>query len=360
MKVLIKLFKGLLWLIFILILLALFTLLAWWMEWPLITGAAILIVLFGVILSFFGLRALYRWHDKTRFVHKVMEEQKSLEKNQVITVGRLADGWRQGMEMLKKSPHRFHEHLEFSQPWFMVFDATNTSSEIFSAIGETLPKQHDSPFFWHFLSSSVLLHFVEKDAAPNDWEEFLIMLTQKRSNFPLRGIVLLLSVSDISHHSPEELAKLGRMLRNHVQQFILSLNHNYSIYVLVEGLESLPGMNDILSMVPAEDFDSILGQTDGISPDARTAAKLAVQRLENLLANASAEGHTPHGDMLEALRSLHDLGEKLHSVLEQVSRDIVHQINSSFAGISFCQGKISDAQRPAFLTGLVSYVLPSE
>ena len=275
MKVLLKLCKGLAWLVLILVLLAAFTLLAWWMQWPLITGAVIFLVLVGLFLAFFGLRALYRWHDKSRFVHKVMDEQASMEKAQAVSLGRLSDAWRQGMAMLASSPHRFHEHLEFSQPWFVVYDATGASSGIFSPLGETLPKENSSPLFWHFLSSSVLLHVVEKETSAADWQELLTTLAQKRRNLPLRGMVLLLSAQDISQRSPEELANLGRVLRSHVQQLQLSLNRSYSVYVLVEGIDSLPGMADILSIVPTEDFDTVLGQTEDDASNAKDAADLA-------------------------------------------------------------------------------------
>ena len=360
MKVLLKLCKGLAWLVLILVLLAAFTLLAWWMQWPLITGAVIFLVLVGLFLAFFGLRALYRWHDKSRFVHKVMDEQASMEKAQAVSLGRLSDAWRQGMAMLASSPHRFHEHLEFSQPWFVVYDATGASSGIFSPLGETLPKENSSPLFWHFLSSSVLLHVVEKETSAADWQELLTTLAQKRRNLPLRGMVLLLSAQDISQRSPEELANLGRVLRSHVQQLQLSLNRSYSVYVLVEGIDSLPGMADILSIVPTEDFDTVLGQTEDGASNAKDAADLACRRLEVLLAQTAADGRPPRADMLEALCSLRALADKLHTLLEQVSRDVAHQIQSPFAGIAFCQGSASNLQRPAFLTGLLSYILPNQ
>ena len=104
MKILLKLLKGILWLLLLLLLLALLTLLSWWMQWPLTTGAVILLALFGLVLAFIGARALYRLHDKTRFVHKVLDEQSAMEAASPAVLGRMAYAWQQGMKVMRTSP----------------------------------------------------------------------------------------------------------------------------------------------------------------------------------------------------------------------------------------------------------------
>ncbi|MBO4300361.1 MAG: hypothetical protein J5861_02035 [Desulfovibrio sp.] len=359
MKILLTLFKGMLWLLLLLVLLALLTALAWWMQWPLITGAVILLVLFGLLMAFLGARALYRWHDKHRFVRKVLDEQSAMEATAPVTLGRMADAWRHGMEVLLASPHRFHERLELSQPWFVTLDATGASSGLFASLGDALPEKTDTPLLWHFLSSSVLLHCTDTQLSKDDWQELLEKLAQQRRHLPLRGIMLLLSVADISRRSEEELAALGRQLRTKTQQLMLTMNRSYPVYVLVEGIEALPGMDRILDIVPAGDFNSVLGQAQHASASARAAAEEAAARLEDMVRAASVDGRQPEGDMLEALRSLRALGDRLHLALEQISREVAHQTRPLLAGICFCQGENTAGQRPAFLTGLLSYVLPS-
>ncbi|MBE6442273.1 MAG: hypothetical protein E7022_08115 [Desulfovibrio desulfuricans] len=359
MKVLLTLLKGILWLLLLLALLALLTVLAWWMQWPLITGVVILLTFFGLVAAFLGARALYRWHDKNRFVRKVLDEQSAMEAAAPVSLGRMADAWRQGMDVLRASPHRFQERLEFSQPWFVVLDATGASSGLFAAMGDTLPGKADSPLFWHFLSASVLLRCPEAQLSPDDWQELLTKLAQQRRRIPLRGIVLLLSVADISRRSDEELAVLGRQLRTRAQQLMLTLNRRYPVHVLVEELEALPGMDTILDVVPADNFDAVLGRAGQAPTDARAAAEAAAARLEEILRAESVAGRQPEGDMLEALRSLRALGDRLHLALEQISREVAHQAQPQLAGVSFCQGAGAEGQRPAFLTSLFSYVLPA-
>ena len=359
MKVLLKVFKGILWLLLALTLLALLTVLSWWMQWPLVTGAVILLALFGLVVAFLGGRALYRWHDKTRFVRKVLDEQSALEASAPVSLSRMAGAWQKGMDALRASPHRFQECLEFGQPWFVVLDATGGSSNLFAAMGSTLPEKPDSPLFWHFLSAAVLLRCPETQASPDAWQELLTRLAQQRRHIPLRGIVLLFSMADIARRTNEELVALGQQLRIRTQQLMLTLNRRYPVHVLVEGLEALPGMGEIINIVPADDFDTVLGQVPHAPTDARAAAEAAATRLEDMLRAASVEEHQPEGDMLEALRSLRILGDRLHLALQQISCEVAHQVHPQLAGICFCQGEGAEGQRPAFLTLFLSYVLPA-
>ncbi len=359
MKILLKLLKGILWLLLLLLLLALLTLLSWWMQWPLTTGAVILLALFGLVLAFIGARALYRLHDKTRFVHKVLNEQSAMEAASPAVLGRMAYSWQQGMKVLRTSPQRFHERMEFSQPWFVTLDTSGSSSNLFASMGETLPETPDSPLFWHFLSASVLLRCPEAQLSQEDWQELLTHLSGKGRHIPLRGIVLLLSIPDIARRSGEELAVLGRNLRAKVQQLMLTLNRRYPVYVLIQGIESLPGMDRILDIVPAGEFNTVLGEMHCAPASMSTAAEAAALRLEDMIRDAAAGEHQPEGDMLEALRSLRALGGKLQLVTGQLSREVAHQVQIRLDGVCFCQGESTEGRPPAFLTGLLSHVLPS-
>ncbi|MBR5733914.1 MAG: hypothetical protein IKX79_00025, partial [Desulfovibrionaceae bacterium] len=285
--------------------------------------------------------------------------QSAMEAASPAPLGRMADAWRQGMDVLQRSPQRFHERLEFSQPWFVALDASGTSSNPFAPLGETLPEKPDSPLYWHFLSASVLLRCPEAHMSGEDWQELLTSLTKQRSRIPLRGIVLLLSAADIARRSGEELAVLGRNLRANVQQLMLTLNRRYPVYVLVQELESLPGMDRILEIVPANEFNTVLGDLRPGADNARAAAEAAALRLEDMVREAAAGEHQPEGDMLEALLSLRALGDKLQLFMEQLSREAAHQVRPQVDGICFCQGEGAEGQRPGFLTALLSYVLPS-
>ena len=356
-----KLLSWLLWLLLLAVVLVLLTALAWWMEWPLVTGVVLLVGALGVVLAFFGLRALYRWRDKRRFVRKVLDEQTRMEGEAPTSGGRLADVWRQGMELLRRSPLRFHERVQYSQPWFVTLDETGGSSTLFESFGNTLPEQSESPLYWHFLSSLVILRCPDTGKMEGEWEELLASLARNKRKIPLRGIVLLLSVDDLIGNSDEAFSVLGQRLRSRVQQVMLTLNRRYPVYVLVQGLESMPGMDDILDVVEPSALDMPLGLllANDMEEAGRRAAASAAQSLEEAVRSAAAEGRLPHGDMLKGIRELRFFGDKLELAIENLTREVAHQMTPLLRGVFFCQFRSGGEKRPGFLAEVLARILPA-
>ncbi|MDO5483675.1 MAG: type VI secretion protein IcmF/TssM N-terminal domain-containing protein [Desulfovibrionaceae bacterium] len=360
MRFLGKILVWLFWLFLVAVLLTGLTVLAWWMGWPLATGVVILLGGLGLGLAFLGLRALLRWRDKNRFVRKVLDEQAQSEQPASLSGGRVADVWRQGMEALAHSPQRFAGNLHGGRPCFMALDSTKAASSLLTSFGSTVPEQPDAPLYWHFLASSLVLRCPDRARAEGDWEELLSLLTRDTRKLSLRGIVLLLSLPELGALSDEELCGLGQRLRSRVQQTMLALGRHYPVFVLVEGLESLPGMEDVLQTVDPSDQDMPLGLMLGeeVEGAGRLAADAAARFLEQAVRAAAASGNDPHGDMLKALREIRLFGDRLELVLENLYRDTSHQVTPLLRGVFFCQSQPSNqARRPAFIGGLLSRVL---
>lgn len=356
--------KVLIWLVWLLLLavaLVLLTALSWWMKWPLATGGVLLLGVLGLVLVFFGCRALYRWRDKRRFVRKVMDEQAELEEGGTASAGRMLDAWQSGMDILMKSPLRFHQRLQYSQPWFLTLDETGGTSSLFQSFGQVVPQQEGSPLYWHFLSQAVLLHCRTSEGRDSEWEELLASLAEKKRRIPLRGVLVLLSLSDLEKRSDEELAALGQRLRSRVQQVMLSLNRRYPVHVLIQDMESLPGMNDVTAVVPSAKFDQPLGLVlkEDAGRSGQRAADAAADALEDAVRTAAAGGDLPHGDMLKAIRELRLFGEKLDIVLEGLTREVAHQVSPLLSGVFFCRSSAAEGGHPGFLGGVLSRVLPS-
>ena len=64
MQTLGKILKITLWLILLVLVLGLLTLLAWWMRWPLATGAVILLGLIAGLVLLVAVRFFLRWNNK--------------------------------------------------------------------------------------------------------------------------------------------------------------------------------------------------------------------------------------------------------------------------------------------------------
>ncbi|MBQ7738956.1 MAG: hypothetical protein IJT59_04825 [Desulfovibrionaceae bacterium] len=357
MKLLSVFLKGFFGLLFLLIVVFGLTVLAWWMQWPLITGVVILLVLFGLFMTWLAGRAIYRWNDKRRFVRKIVDEQAALEKQSSKALTRIASAWQDGMAMFASSPYRFKERFALSQPWFIVLDTTQ-GSPIFNPIGETLPNSTDSPLLWHFLSNTVLLHCHLQRMNREEWNELLTSLAKIKRDAPLRGIIVLSNLQRMAQAPDEDLFSKGRLARSHVQEIMLTMNRSYPVFMLAEGLEGIVGMEDVLKSVPPEDFNVVLGEIKNSGVDARSASRAAKARLEEMLRATAVNHASPKGNSLKALEALKGIGEKLHQTVEILFREIAHTTKPVLAGVAFCGMGHEGSERPAFLTGLLSYELP--
>ena len=363
MRILGILLKYSLGLLAFLILLFLLTVLAWWQGWPLATGAALLLGLLALLLVLYGLRALYRWRDKRRFVRRGLDEQSKQEQEAAASEGHLASIWRQGMERLRNSPRRFQERLLYSSPWFITLDAVPGGClTLLQPFGETLPgEQEKTPLCWHFLSSAVLLRLAA-DRAPEDWEELLAELAKNRTRIPLRGLLVVLDMADLAGQDQDSLTVLGQNLRSRIQQLMLTLNRSFPVYVLVQGLDSLPGMDGVTAVLDPTERDAALGlySPDGLAgTEGHLATLAAADRLEEQIRTAAAEGKLPRGDMLQTLDRLKGFGEHLQLLLEYLGRELTHQATPFLCGVYFCRCSSPEHPRADFLAGLLSSVLPA-
>lgn len=357
MKFLVKILKYLLILLLLLILLALLTAFAWYEGWPLFTGAAILAGLAALCLAVKGVMLLWRWRNKRAFVAKMMDEQQAVapeEGDSAVTAA-----WRQGMSCILRSPSRFSRRFSDGQPWFLVIEDEASETSPFDSFGRKVP-EGESPLYWHFLPSCVLLRL---SGGGRVWEaELEELLSAKRRSAPLRGVVLTLKLAALESMDDSELEALGHRLRARVQQISLTADALYPVYILVDGLENLPGMGALLAQFPSESVEGPLGGwSDG--QDVGAAATMdAVERLEGLVLDEAANGAPPYGDALKSLNRLKALASKLGALTECLSRELSHQVNPQIAGVYFCaSGAARRGARsgPAFAGGFVSRILLS-
>lgn len=388
MKGLLKLFKICLFVVLGAAILALLTGLAWWFNWPLATGAVVLVGVLACWLFFLGVRTLWRWRNKRLFVKNVLQEQQRLETRPREATGTaLMDIWQQGMAVLDNSPLRYTTHPRHGQPWFLALDDTGRRSDLFRELGRSVPPHRDNaPLTWHFLPSSVVLQVPE--AAPADadaWESTLTLLARDRRKMALRGIVLLLSAQELLAGTPDVLRAKGQRLRGRLQQVMLTLSRRFPVYVCVQDMESLPGMRELGARLPVAVTDAPLGcliEAELSSFQAVTrAAEEAVTRLREAIRDTAADV-PPHGDELLALEAPVRVGEALQVLLEPAFRLVPHQATPLLRGVFFCHTEpletptflfdpgttvsmersaaASAAPRPRFLVELFSQLIPGD
>ncbi len=316
--------------------LAALTALAWWQNWPLLTGAVIMVGLLGLVLLFFGLRTLFRWRNKQAFVKRVLSEQRQQESGGEGGFNSLYDVWRRGLHVLDASPLRAKAHPRYSQPWYLALDATG-GTPLFDAFGRNIPEHKaQAPVGWHFLSGAIIL----RTAASLEcgvWESFLTLLVNERRKMSLRGLMLIVSSRDLRQWSTEKRREQGREFRDRAQQVMLALGRRFPVYVLVQDLETLPGMAELGERLPGSVTERPLGclMEEAEADYGRYALERAVKSLTGAIRTAAVDGIPPHGDELAALEELPRIGECLEDVLEQVFTPVPHQAVPLLRGIFF-------------------------
>ncbi len=361
MQALGKIVKGLLWLALAALALGLLTALAWWMRWPLATGAVVLLGLAALAALIFAVRAALRWSNKKIFIRKVLDEQQTLTLNAPVAGG-LADAWRQGAQLMAASPARFQQTLRFSQPWFLAL-ALDDGPSIFQGAGRTVPDGDGAPLRWHFLRSSVALEYAARENDAQDWSALLELAASQRGGCPFQGLTLIVSARELLAAGEDTLPARGMSMANRVQQFLLGRRRACPVFVLVRDLESLSGMDALMRLLPP----AMREQTPGLvlqdpEADLPHAAERAADALERGLMAQAADGVPPQGDSLRALRELRDLGPRLTRLLAPLCAPVAHQAFVPLRGVHFCFGApLPDQGGPTpFVQPYFSSLLPSQ
>ncbi len=328
---------------------------SWYKGWPIFTGAAAVAGVTSLYLAFRGAAALWRWKDKRRFVSKIMSESRETAPEHADSAVRSA--WNAGMSCIKQSPSRFSRRFAASQPWFIALEDKTSESSPFEQFGRRIP-DGPSPLYWHFLPSCVLLRLSASEEAGRVWEsELEEIVASSRASAPIGGVVLKMEFSAVDGMGTAELDAFGQRLRTRLSQIMLAANAVYPVYILVEGIESILGMEALLTQFAGGAEGLPLGGWDG----GFAAAWLAAERLEDFILDGAVGGTPPHGDMLAALSRLKGLAPKLGTLSENISRDLAHQAAPDFAGVFFCASRPAsgNSHRPAFAGEFLSRVLPA-
>ena len=210
MQTLGKILKIALWLVLLILVLGLLTVLAWWMRWPLATGAVILLGLIAGLVLLVAIRFFLRWNNKKLFIRKVLSEQTSASLT-LPASGGLADAWRQGMNIMVSSPARFHHALRYSQPWFLTLSCDDGPS-LLRGTGKTVPAEEGAPLHWHFLRASVVLECAAPEGDSQDWASLLELAAGQRGGYPFQGIVLTISARRLQAADEDSLPARGMAL----------------------------------------------------------------------------------------------------------------------------------------------------
>ncbi|MDR0779762.1 MAG: hypothetical protein LBF16_03580, partial [Pseudomonadales bacterium] len=237
------------------------------------------------------------------------------------------------------------------------------------------PGEDEQAFWrWWFFKSMIAIEtpaaIVCDPAARRErglWYQALMLLATERDKLPLNGIVVCMAARTLLY-GPETVKAETIRLRRLVDEALEHLQVQLPVYLLVTGLEQLPGYATFAAALPEAALAQALGyrlpESEIVS--AATAAQLdeifspIVERLHALRITALRAQHTPAErravfEVVEQVRKLHG---GLLTLVEVMLENNPFQRTPRWRGLYLSGAPDSGAKAGAFLSDLFSRFLP--
>lgn len=201
------------------------------------------------------------------------------------------------------------------------------------------------------------------------WYQALMRLASERDRLPLNGIVVCVGARGLLGDAGA-LKDAGMRLRQLVDEAMEHLEVRLPVYVIVTGLETLPGYAAFRAAVPAEVFAQAMGwrlpeneavhadtsaQFDGLF--APVAERLHALRLTLLAAQHEVKDR--HG-VFEFVQSISRLQDGLRRFVGLLLEDHSFRHSPRWRGLYFTGGAAPDTPAGLFVTDLFTRFLPAD
>jgi type VI secretion system protein ImpL len=123
---------------------------------------------------------------------------------------------------------------------------------------------------WFFTTDGILLDtagrysVVDEDRA--EWFGFLALLKKYRKKAPINGIIICVSVAELSGNRPEFAINLAKNLRMRVQELTEKLEVHAPVYVMFTKADLITGFNEFFQDTERGERDRVWGATLPYSP----------------------------------------------------------------------------------------------
>lgn len=215
-----------------------------------------------------------------------------------------------------------------------------------------------------------LVRAPEPPRAPDSpWRRALALLARERRKLPLDGIVVCVGADHLLEPIPAHESPAQR-LYDMVDEAVQTLHLQLPLYVVVTGLESLPGYGAFRQTLPAAALRRALGWRVAPSRlDSAAGGRLPVlvggtmERLRVVATAALAERRDPHGrrQAFEFLWSLYGLQDGLELFLSQLlSGPSIAGRRLHWCGTYFTAGPQNEAPGGDFVEDLFQRFLPGD
>jgi type VI secretion system protein ImpL len=126
---------------------------------------------------------------------------------------------------------------------------------------------------WFFTTDGILLDtagrysVVEEDRA--EWFGFLALLKKHRKRAPINGIIIAVSIAELTGSRPEFAINLAKNLRQRVQELTEKLEVHAPVYVMFTKADLISGFNEFFWQAERGERDKVWGATLAYQPTAK-------------------------------------------------------------------------------------------
>lgn len=204
------------------------------------------------------------------------------------------------------------------------------------------------------------------------WYQALQLLANDRDRLPLNGMVICVGATTLLQ-GPDAVRAVAMRLRRLTDEALEHLQVQMPIYLLVTGLEQLPGCREFCAALPAQALERALGHR--LPANAQISAATSqhfnelygpiIQRLQALRMSALREQNEPRGRhaIWAFVDSLGNLAPGLQTLVNLMLEDNPFQRTPQWRGLYFTAAGTAQSGLPAqgaFVTDLFTRLLPAD
>jgi type VI secretion system protein ImpL len=126
---------------------------------------------------------------------------------------------------------------------------------------------------WFFTTDGILLDTAGRYSVVEDdrgeWFGFLALLKKHRKRAPINGIIIAVSVAELTGNRPEFAINLAKNLRQRVQELTEKLEVHAPVYVMFTKADLISGFNEFFWQAERSERDKVWGATLPYQPTAK-------------------------------------------------------------------------------------------
>ncbi|MBM4358127.1 MAG: type VI secretion system membrane subunit TssM [Deltaproteobacteria bacterium] len=147
---------------------------------------------------------------------------------------------------------------------------------------------------WWFTNDAILLdtagRYTTEHEDQSEWLSFLDMLRKHRSQKPLNGLIVAVSVPDIIDANEMQIESMGKKLRARIDEVMTKLGMVLPVYVLVTKCDLVAGFNEFFADLRKSDRAQALGATIPLGADRRDPGGMFAREFDLLVQQLHARG----------------------------------------------------------------------